>query len=279
MSLVVVAAVGVCASPAWGAFRGRDGDLVVATGAGLELVAPGTGAASSICTDVALCGHPAQPIVSPNGRAIAFVDTASGRPVVIAADGSCLWCLMGAPLTSLTGSEPAFTPGGQAVTVVWNGLWSVEPHRPGRASPPQGAGGQRCLVVGWARCAGARGLDLGRAARAGRASPAGAGALPVVFTGRREACARSRRLCVDRAGRRRRRAAAGSGWCAGVVAERSAHRLHRSVGRGRDRWGPWRMAASRGFGAGHGGGLAAVTKLPGACVQTTGARERARIEP
>lgn len=125
MSLVVVAAVGVCASPAWGAFRGRDGDLVVATGAGLELVAPGTGAASSICTDVALCGHPAQPSVSPNGRAIAFVDTTSGRPVVIAADGSCLWCLMGAPLTSLTGSEPAFTPGGQAVTVVWNGLWSV----------------------------------------------------------------------------------------------------------------------------------------------------------
>jgi hypothetical protein len=123
--VVVVAVLGVCAPPAWGAFGGRDGDLVVATGNGLELVAPGTGAASSICTDVALCGHPAQPSVSPNGRAIAFVDTVSRRPVVIAGDGSCLWCLLGAPLTSLTGSEPAFTPGGQGVTVVGNGLWSV----------------------------------------------------------------------------------------------------------------------------------------------------------
>ena len=125
MLLVVVAAVGVCAPPAWGAFRGRDGDLVVATGNGLELVAPGTAVASSICTDVALCGHPAQPAFSPNGRAIAFVDTTSGRPVVIAADGSCLWCLMGAPLTRRTGSEPAVTPGGQGVTVVGNGLWRV----------------------------------------------------------------------------------------------------------------------------------------------------------
>jgi hypothetical protein len=125
VSLVAVAAFGVWAPPAWGAFPGRDGDLVVATGNGLELVAPGTGAASSICTDVALCGQPAQPSVSPNGRAIAFVDTVSRRPVVIAADGSCLWCLLGAPLTTLTGSEPAFTPGGQGVTVVGNALWSV----------------------------------------------------------------------------------------------------------------------------------------------------------
>jgi hypothetical protein len=123
--VVVVAAIGVCAPPAWGAFRGRDGDLVVATGSGLELVAPGTGAARSICTDVVLCGQPAQPSVSPSGRAIAFVDTVSRRPVVIAADGSCLWCLMGAPLTTLTGSEPAFTPGGHGVTVARNGLWSV----------------------------------------------------------------------------------------------------------------------------------------------------------
>lgn len=125
MWLVVVAAAGVCAAPAWGAFRGRDRDLVVATGNGLELVAPGTGAASSICTDVVLCGHPAQPAFSPNGRAIAFVDTVSRRLVVIAADGSCLWCLMGAPLTTLTGSEPAFTPDGRGVTVARNGLWTV----------------------------------------------------------------------------------------------------------------------------------------------------------
>ena len=122
---VVVAAIGVSAPPAWGAFPARDGDLVVATANGLELVASGTGAASSICTDVVLCGHPAEPSVSPNGRAIAFVDTVSRRPVVIAADGSCLWCLMGEPLTTLTGSGPTFAPGGQEVTVTRNGLWSV----------------------------------------------------------------------------------------------------------------------------------------------------------
>src|SRR6516165_2102949 len=61
VSLVVVAVLGVCASPAWGAFPGRDGDLVVATGAGLELVVPASGAARSICADVLLCGRPANP--------------------------------------------------------------------------------------------------------------------------------------------------------------------------------------------------------------------------
>jgi Tol biopolymer transport system component len=89
------------------------------------LVAPGTGAARSICTSVVLCGHPTQPHFSPDGRAIAFVDTTSRRPVVVAADGSCLWCLLGAPLTIVAGSEPAFTPGGQGVTVVRNGLWRI----------------------------------------------------------------------------------------------------------------------------------------------------------
>jgi hypothetical protein len=121
---VVVVAIGVCAPPAWAAFPGRDGELVVTTGNGLELMAPATGAARSICADVALCGHPAQPTFSPNGQAIAFVDRNSGRPVVIAADGSCLWCLLGTRLTALTGSDPAFTASGQ-VTVVRNGLWSV----------------------------------------------------------------------------------------------------------------------------------------------------------
>jgi hypothetical protein len=120
-----VALIGVCASSAWGAFPGRDGDLVVATGGGLELVVPGTGAASAICSDVLVCGRPAQPSFSPNGRAITFVDRTSDRPVVVAADGSCLWCLRGRPLKALTGSEPAFTPGGQGVTVARRGLWSV----------------------------------------------------------------------------------------------------------------------------------------------------------
>ncbi len=122
---VVVAVIGGCAPPAWGAFPGRDGDLVVATGGGLELVGPATGVARSICPSVELCGRPAFPSFSANGRAIAFVDAASHRLVVVAADGSCLWCLLGAPLTSVTGSEPAFTPGGQGVTVAQNGLWRV----------------------------------------------------------------------------------------------------------------------------------------------------------
>jgi WD40-like Beta Propeller Repeat len=122
---VVVAAIGVGAPPAWGAFPGRDGELAVATGNGLELVEPATGIASLICSDVLLCGRPAQPAFSPNGQAIVFVDRTSGRPVVVAADGSCLWCLLGAPLTGRIGSEPAFMPGGQGVTVVRNGLWAV----------------------------------------------------------------------------------------------------------------------------------------------------------
>ena len=122
---VAVAVIGVCAPPAWGAFPGRDGDLVVATGGGLELVVPATGAARSVCTSVELCGRPAFPSFSANGQAIAFVDTASHRPVVVAANGSCLWCLLGAPLTTVTGSEPAFTPGGQRVTVARDGLQRV----------------------------------------------------------------------------------------------------------------------------------------------------------
>ena len=122
---VAVAVVSACAPSAWGAFPGRDGALVVASGRGLELVAPATGGARSICTSVILCGRPAQPRFSPNGRAIAFIDTASQRPVVVAADGSCLWCLAGAQLTGRTGSEPAFTPSGQGVTVARNGVWRV----------------------------------------------------------------------------------------------------------------------------------------------------------
>jgi dipeptidyl aminopeptidase/acylaminoacyl peptidase len=122
---VALAAVGVSAPPAWGAFPGRDGNLVVATASGLELVAPGTGAARSVCASGVLCGHPAQPSFSPSGQAIAFVDTTSHRPVVVAADGSCLWCLLGTPLTSRTGSESAFTGAGLAVTVAGSGLWAV----------------------------------------------------------------------------------------------------------------------------------------------------------
>ena len=122
---IAVSAFGVWASPAWASFPGRDGNLVVATGTGLELVNPASAATSSICTDAVLCGHPTQPRFSPDGRAIAFVDWDTRRPVVVAADGSCLRCLVGARLTTLTDSEPAFVAGGRAVTVARKGLWSV----------------------------------------------------------------------------------------------------------------------------------------------------------
>ena len=277
--VVVVAVMSVCASPAWGAFPGRDGDLAVATSGGLELVVPGTGAARSICTSVVLCGHPAQPSFSPNGRAIAFVDAASDRPVVVAADGSCLWCLLGAPLTTVTGSEPAFTHSGRGVTVAGDGLWRVS----------LTGGGARRLVEGpvdgavWSSrgvgCAGARRLDLGRATWPRKASAAGARALAVVLAGRREARARSRRLCVDRAGCRWQRAAAGSGRVARMVAVRSADRLPRCGRRGRDRRAPRRTARSRRVGPRDGARLAAGGELRTACVQATEGVDRARIEP
>lgn len=122
---LLLALFGLWAPPAWAAFPGRNGNLVVATAGGLQLVNPATGAASSICADAILCGRPAQPRFSPNGQAIAFVDTTTHRPVVVASDGSCLWCLLGARVTSLTGGEPAFAAGGQSLTLSRNGLWTV----------------------------------------------------------------------------------------------------------------------------------------------------------
>jgi len=86
---VLVAAFGVWVPSASASFPGGDGDLVVATGGGLELVSPATGVASSVCVDAVLCGHPARPHFSANGQAIAFVDAATHRPVVLASDGSC----------------------------------------------------------------------------------------------------------------------------------------------------------------------------------------------
>jgi WD40-like Beta Propeller Repeat len=123
--LVMVFGFGVWTPTALASFPGRDGNLVVATGSGLESVNPASGVASFVCADAALCGDPAKPRFSPNGAAIAFTDTATDRPVVVASDGSCLWCLLGARLTTLTGSESAFEAGGRSVTLARNGLWSV----------------------------------------------------------------------------------------------------------------------------------------------------------
>ncbi len=122
---VMFAVVTVATSSAWGASPGRNGELVVATHNGVELVSPSTGRATSICTNAVLCGRPAQPRFSPHGRAIAFVDSRTSRLVVIGPDGSCLWCLVGPQLTTRTGSRPAFTSRGWAVTVAGKGLSRV----------------------------------------------------------------------------------------------------------------------------------------------------------
>ncbi len=129
---IVACVIGMCATPASAAFPGRDGKLVVATGTGLELVAPATGAAIAICTNATLCGRPTQPRFSPNGRAITFIDATSHRLVVVAAGGSCLWCLLGARLTTISGTRPAFTADAQSATIARSGLWSV-PLTVGRA--------------------------------------------------------------------------------------------------------------------------------------------------
>lgn len=123
--VTVLAVLLALAGTAQAAFPGRDGDLVVATSSGLEIVDPSTGASSTICNDAVVCGHPAQPRFSPNGEAIAFIDSRTSRAVVIAPDGSCLWCLVGPPLTTRSASKPAFTASGQALSVTGKGLWRI----------------------------------------------------------------------------------------------------------------------------------------------------------
>lgn len=128
-----IAIVGWLAGPAQAAFPGRNGLLAVqpSTGGGLILVEPNGTGATRICEQQILCGIPAEPRWSPNGHAIAFVDAASSRVGVVAPDGTCLWCLLGPPLTTLRGTEPAFSSDGESLTVSGGrsgtpqGLWSV----------------------------------------------------------------------------------------------------------------------------------------------------------
>lgn len=82
--------------------------------------ADGAGA-HRICTSERLCGHPATPRFSPNGRGIAFVDGQTGRLGVVAPDGTCLWCLVGKPLTTLRGRGPMFAGDGAVVLVARGG--------------------------------------------------------------------------------------------------------------------------------------------------------------
>jgi hypothetical protein len=123
----------VLASPAGAAFPGRNGRLVVVPrhGQGLALVDPRSGVAQLICTDSTLCGKPGQARWSPDGQELAFVDAVSSRLVIVASDGTCMWCLLGAPLSTLQARSPAFTTSGTAVTFgvggrrAQPGLWQL----------------------------------------------------------------------------------------------------------------------------------------------------------
>jgi hypothetical protein len=115
LSLVVLLALLAAPAAASAAATGR---LAVAPvrGPGLVLAAPDGTAAVRICTHASLCGAPSAPRYSPNGQAIAFVDGHTGRPVIIAADGGCLWCLGSSRLAAGRGSDVAFVAN-DAITV------------------------------------------------------------------------------------------------------------------------------------------------------------------
>ena len=125
----VVAWFAATCSPALAAFPGRNGVLVVqppASGSGLLLVNASSGSARTVCANALLCGQPGTPRWSPDGRSIVFVDAVSRRPVILAQDGSCAWCLLGSPLTTLTGGAAAFGADGTAVTLAGSGgLWQT----------------------------------------------------------------------------------------------------------------------------------------------------------
>jgi WD40 repeat protein len=118
MPLVVGVMAAVLAPSALAAFPGTNGLLVIAPahGGGLQLIDPHGHGLRQICTDPGLCGSPAAPHFSPNGQQITFGDRSSGRPVVVAADGTCLWCLLGPRLNRLAGATPAYKPGGQSLS-------------------------------------------------------------------------------------------------------------------------------------------------------------------
>lgn len=118
-----VLAAAVCvlalAPAARAAFPGRNGLLVVqpARASGLVLIDVHGRHRQTLCSAVALCGHPSDPRFSPSGQEIAFTDSAGHLPGVLWRDGSCLWCLLGPRLTGLTGARATFTGDGHDLAV------------------------------------------------------------------------------------------------------------------------------------------------------------------
>lgn len=119
---------GWSAAPASASFPGRNGLLAIQPlhGTGIDELRPDGKFVIQIC-ELAWCDAATQPRWSPDGRSLAFVDASSSRVGVVAADGTCLWCLLGPPLSSLRGTSPAFTAKGQNLTVAnaSSGVWRI----------------------------------------------------------------------------------------------------------------------------------------------------------
>jgi hypothetical protein len=116
--LIAIACALAPAAPARAAFPGRNGLLAVQprSGPGIVLVNPDGSGAQRVCSDRQLCGRPQAPRWAPDGSMLAFADGASMLPVIVSADGGCMWCLRGTPLTNDRGTGPAFTRSGTAIT-------------------------------------------------------------------------------------------------------------------------------------------------------------------
>jgi dipeptidyl aminopeptidase/acylaminoacyl peptidase len=129
VGIVVCGAVALLVAPsAWGAFRGRDGLLVVqpATGRGLVLVAASGAGERWICTDRLLCGRPVRPRWSPDGSELVFDGSAGSRVGIVGAGGTCVWCALGSPSSTAHGSSASFTSSGTSVTFISRGaLWQI----------------------------------------------------------------------------------------------------------------------------------------------------------
>ena len=117
--LVVGVLVTATAPSALAAFPGTNGLLVGAPvhGPGLQLIDPHGHGLHTICTNRSLCGTPTAPHFSSDGQAIAFSSGKAGRPVIVATDGTCLWCLLGPALSTQKGAAPAFKANGQTLTL------------------------------------------------------------------------------------------------------------------------------------------------------------------
>jgi Tol biopolymer transport system component len=131
-SVRIVALVGLLvlsAAPARAAFPGRNGVLAVELrGGDVALVRQDGQVERLLCSVAALCGVPLEPRWSPDGTRLVVVDGSGSRIEILGADGSCLWCLLGAPVTTFRGSRPAFTADGASVTfagISRFGGWSV----------------------------------------------------------------------------------------------------------------------------------------------------------